>query len=122
MFKIRISYERAMVNTVPKSGQPLFRYLTKIWTSYGPALVSKDKHYKTGINNTNRAKLEKRKKQANFLKFFIKFLKKWKISNRCKFYGQKVFKTKKAVSQNLDKFKTTLSLKMISTIFRDILF
>ncbi|MET2983691.1 hypothetical protein [Aureibaculum conchae] len=122
MSNIRISYERAMVNTVPKSGQPLFRYLTKIWTSYGPALVSKDKHYKTGINNTNRAKLEKRKKQAIFLKVFIKFFKKWKMSNRYKFYGIKVFKTEKAVDQNLDKLKTASSSKMATTFLEIIFF
>ena len=107
MSKIGISNELAPTRSVPKSGQPLYRYLTKIWTSTGI-------YKQTLINNSNKAKLEKRKKQTYFFKFF----KKWKISNRCKFYGLKVFKTKKAVGQNLDKLKTTLSKKAI-TAFLD---
>ncbi len=104
MSKIGISNELAPTRSVPKSGQPLYRYLTKIWTSTGI-------YKQTLINNSNKAKLEKRKKQTYFFKFF----KKWKISNRCKFYGLKVFKTKKAVGQNLDKLVTTLSKKTVTT-------
>ncbi len=122
MSKIRICCELALIFCVPKSGQPLFRYLTKIGTSYEPAVVSEYKHYKTVINNTNRAKLEKRKKQANFFKFFLILFKKWKISNRCKFYGLKVFKTKKAVDQNWDKLKTTLSKKTATTFLDNLFF
>lgn len=112
MSKIGTTYRRVMVNTVPESGQPLFRYRTKFGTTYGQAPVPKDKHIKTGINKTNRIKLENKKKRTSFLKFFIKFFKKWKLSNRYKFYGTKVFKTKKAVGQNSDKFRTTAFLKI----------
>ena len=110
-----------MVNSVPKSGQPMFQYLTKIWTNDGPVLGHKYKHNKTLINKTNRAKLEKIKKQANFLKFLIIIFKKWKISNRCKFYGTEKIKAKKAVDQNLDMLKIALS-KKTTIAFLDNLF
>ncbi len=122
MSKIRISYEPVLILCRPKSGQPVYRYLIKIWTSHGPALVSINKHYKTLINNTNKAKLEKRKKQAYFFKLFLIFFKKSKISNRYKFYELKVFKTKKAVDQNWDKLVTTLSKKATTVSLNNLFF
>jgi len=42
--------------------RPLDLFRTKIGTSNGQALVSKDKHIKTGINNTNLSKQKNNKK------------------------------------------------------------
>ena len=97
--------------------QVLYLYCTKIRTSHGQALVSKDKHYKTLINNTNRAKLDKGKQEFSFFNFFIKFSKKWKMSNRNKFFGAKVFQTEKAVGQNRNKLGITISTKTATAFF-----
>lgn len=43
---------------------PLDPYRTKIGTGDGQALVSKDKHIKTGINNINLSKQKNNKKKS----------------------------------------------------------
>ncbi len=74
------------LTNIGNSSEPLVDLsLTNIGNTSGPAVVSKDKQYQTGINKTNRNKLDQPKNQNEVIDFFSK--KNWSSLEAKKFYN-----------------------------------
>ncbi|MDY7396866.1 hypothetical protein UMM65_16590 [Aureibaculum sp. 2210JD6-5] len=65
--------------------QALYPSHTNFETTYEQVVVSEDKHIKTGINKTNRNKLDQPKNENEVVNFFKK--KKWPTLEAKKFYN-----------------------------------
>ena len=89
LFNFGNSYEPALetnLTNIGNSHEPLVDLsLTNIGNSSGPAVVSKDKQYQTGINKTNRNKLDQPKNENEVIDFFSK--KNWSALEAKKFYN-----------------------------------
>ncbi|MET2985587.1 hypothetical protein [Aureibaculum conchae] len=74
-----------MFNFGTTSESPLDPNYTNIETTYEQVVVSEDKHIKTGINKTNKNKLDQPKNENEVINFFSK--KNWSTLEAKKFYN-----------------------------------